>query len=152
MFILVNCFFRREHTASVAGRASWTVTVHGGVVGSGRGVGLVRGERAWRARRVEMMVEHVDSRRVRYEVDEVAICGEWGAEEVSYKAGGKLDVGVIRHSREVLQHLVVLQSTGCSLPRFPLRGDGPRRAGGRRKGLSLVASPTGPPSWAPRTE
>jgi len=77
MFILVNCFFSREHTASVAGRASWTVTVHGGLVGRGSGVGVVRGERAWRARRVEISVEQVDSRRVRYEVEEVAIC-EWG--------------------------------------------------------------------------
>lgn len=76
MFILVNCFFSREHTASVAGLASWTVTVHGGVVGKGSGVGLVSGERAWRARRVEMMAEQVDSRRERYEVEEVAICGK----------------------------------------------------------------------------
>ena len=74
MFIFVNCFFSREHTASVAGRASWTVTVHGGVVGSGSGVGVVRFESAWRASRVEMMVEHVDSSRDRYDVDEVAIC------------------------------------------------------------------------------
>lgn len=75
MFIFVNCFLSREHTASVAGLASWTVTVHGGVVASGSGVGVVSGESAWRARRVEMMVEQVDSSSVRYEVDEVAICG-----------------------------------------------------------------------------
>lgn len=65
MFIFVNCRFSLPHAARVAGRFSWTVTVTGGVVGRGSGVGEVRGESACRASRVEIRVEQVDSRRVR---------------------------------------------------------------------------------------
>lgn len=96
MFIFVNCFFKREHTASVAGLPSWTVTVHGGLVGSGSGVGVVSGERAWRARRVEMIVEQVDSRRVRYEVEEVAICKEQVVASADVAIMAKYGIGHVR--------------------------------------------------------